>query len=321
MDFKDYYAALGVPRSASDKEIKQAFRRLARKLHPDVNPGDKQAETRFKEINEANEVLSNPDSRRKYDELGANWRHYEQGHPGAGSPGAGPFAGGTSGGRPMTQEEMADLFGGQGAFSDFFSTFFGGTATPGGDAGPRRGAGRGGRRARQGRDIEHELELSLEEAYRGITRRLTLPSTSGTRTVDVRIPAGVSDGSRVRVAGEGEAVPGGTSGDLFLRVRIAVHPTFERRDRDLFVKLKLPVTTAVLGGEATVPTISGTSVRLRIPPLTQPGQLFRLKGYGMPDTGKVAAPGDAYARIELQLPASLSPAARGHWEKLAELES
>ena len=122
------------------------------------------------------------------------------------------------------------------------------------------------------------------------------------------------------MAGEGEAVAGGTSGDLFLRVRIAGHPTFERRDRDLFVKLKLPVTTAVLGGEATVPTISGASVRLRIPPLTQTGQLFRLKGYGMPGTGKTVAAGDAYARIELQLPASLSPAARAHWEKLAALE-
>lgn len=320
MDFKDYYATLGVPRSASDKEIKQAFRRLARKSHPDVNQGDKQAETRFKEINEANEVLSHPDSRRKYDELGANWRQYEQGHPGGGAPGAGPFTGGAPGGRPMTQEEMAELFGGQGAFSDFFSTFFGGTAAPGGDAGPRRGTGRGTRRTRQGRDIEHSLELSLEEAYRGITRRLTLPSASGTRTVDVRIPAGVGDGTRVRVAGEGEAVAGGMSGDLFLRVRVAVHPTFERRDRDLFVTLKLPVTTAVLGGEATVPTISGTSVRLRIPPLTQAGQLFRLKGYGMPDAGKAAAAGDSYARVELQLPAALSPEAREYWEKLAALE-
>lgn len=319
MEFKDYYAALGVTRSASEKDIKQAFRRLARKYHPDVNPGDKTAEARFKDINEANEVLGNPESRKKYDELGANWRQYDQARAAGQAPpqwsGAGP------GGRTVSPEEMADLFG-DGAFSDFFSTFFGGAAGPAGQAGPRgaRGAAgaRAGRRPRRGRDIEHELELTLEEAFHGLTKRLALQSPTGSRTVDVRIPAGVGDGSRVRVSGEGEQVAG-AAGDLYLRVRIAPHPTFERRDRDVYVKLKLPVTTAVLGGEAAVPTLSGSSVRLKIPPLTQPGQLFRLKGYGMP-AGKTGAPGDAYARVEVQLPSSLSPAAREHWEQLASLD-
>lgn len=320
MEFKDYYTALGVTRNASEKDIKQAFRRLARKYHPDVNPGDKAAEARFKEINEANEVLGNPDSRKKYDELGANWRQYDQARAAGQAPPWG-HAGQGAAGRTVSPDEMADLFG-DGAFSDFFSTFFGGAAGPAqaGARGARGPAGaRAGRRPRRGRDIEHELELTLEEVFHGLTKRLALQSASGTRTVDVRIPAGVGDGSRVRVAGEGEQVAG-AAGDLYLRVRIAPHPTFERRDRDLYVKLKLPVTTAVLGGEAAVPTLAGSTVRLKIPPLTQPGQLFRLKGYGMPPAGKTGEAGDAYARVEVQLPASLSPAAREHWEQLASLE-
>ena len=313
MDFKDYYAALGVARSATEKDLKQAYRRLARKFHPDVNPGDKQAESRFKEINEAYEVLGNPDSRKKYDELGANWRQYDQAQrAGAGAGWAGP-----GGRRPMRPEDVSDMFGGDGGvFSDFFSTFFGAEAQ--GAATGRRTAGRGGRRGRRGRDVEHELELTLEDAFHGLTRRLTLPSSTGTRTVDVRIPAGVGDGSRVRVAGEGEQVAG-EAGDLYLRVRVTPHALFERKDRDLFVKLRLPVATAVLGGEANVPTLAGKTVRLRVPPLTQPGQLFRLKGYGMPTPGKPDV-GDAYARVEIQLPAALSPKAREAWERLAALE-
>lgn len=314
MEFKDYYAALGVTRASSEKDIKQAFRRMARKYHPDVNPGDAKAEARFKDINEAYEVLGNPDTRRKYDELGANWRQYEHAAPAGQAP-----WGSRASGRPSTPEEMADLFGGEGVFSDFFSTFFGGTANAGDASQARRGASRPGRRARRGRDIEHELELTLEEAYRGLTKRITMPSPSGTRTVDVRIPAGVGDGSRVRVAGEGEQVAG-AAGDLFLRVRIAPHPMFERRERDLYVKLRLPVTTAVLGGEASVTTIGGAPVRLRVPPLTQPGQLFRLKGYGMPKAGKPDETGDAYARVEVQMPTALSPKARELWETLAALE-
>ncbi len=319
MEFKDYYATLGVPRTATAKEIKAAFRRLARKFHPDVNPGNTQAEARFKDVNEAHEVLGDPESRRKYDELGANWRQYEQAQAAGGPEPAWHVR---TGGRPMRPEEMADLFGGEDAFSDFFTTFFGG-AGPGGRGGGRPGPGAarpaGGHRPRRGRDVEHELEVTLEEAFRGLTRRLSFNGPGGSRQVDVRIPAGVTDGGRVRVAGEGERT-GGTSGDLYLRVRIAPHTTFERRDRDLFVKLRLPVTTAVLGGEASVPTIGGTPVRLRIPPLTQPGQLFRLKGYGMPAPGKPGDTGDAYARVELQLPAELSPKARELWERLAALD-
>jgi curved DNA-binding protein len=323
MEFKDYYATLGVPKTASEKEIKQAYRKLARKHHPDVNPGDKAAEAQFKAINEAYEVLGDPAKRKKYDELGANWRAYEQ----AEAAGANPFAGqwnvnvggGRGGFRTMTQEEMEELFGDQNPFSDFFTTFFGGGL--GEEPGGRR-TGRAGRaRQRQGRDVEHEIELTLEDAYHGTTRRLALKHDGHARTVDVRIPAGVGDGSRVRVSGEGEQGAGGaSSGDLYLRVRLAPHPVFERKGRDLYVKVPVFVSTAALGGEAEVPTLSGKTVRLRIPPLTQNGQVFRLKGYGMPAVGKPGDTGDAYARVEVQLPTQLSPAEREHWEALAKLQ-
>jgi DnaJ-class molecular chaperone len=323
VEFKDYYATLGIGKTATEKEIKQAFRKLARKHHPDVNPGDKAAEAKFKEINEAYEVLGDPAKRKKYDELGANWRAYEQAER-AGGPN--PFAGqwnvnvggGQGGFRTMTQEEMEEMFGDQNPFSDFFTTFFGGGF--GGDAGPGRGGPRGRNRARKGRDVEHEIELSLEDAYHGAMRRLSLKHDGHTRTVDVRIPVGVGDGSRVRIASEGEPGAGGAaSGDLYLRIRLAPHPLFERKGRDLYVKIALPVTIAALGGEVEVPTIAGKPVRLRIPALTQNGQVFRLKGYGMPAVNKNEDKGDAYARVEAQLPTQLTPEERSHYEALAKL--
>ncbi len=322
MDFKDYYATLGVAKTASEKEVKQAFRKLARKHHPDVNPGDKVAEARFKEINEAYEVLGDPNSRKKYDELGANWRMYEQQARSGGQPfgGGAPF--GQGGGarsqyRTMTPEEMQDLFGDSNPFSDFFTTFFGGS-DPGAAGG---GATRGGRgRRRPGRDIENEIELGLEDAYQGATRRLLLRHNGQVKHVDVRIPAGVTDGSRVRVNGEGEQGLGGDkSGDLYLRVRLTSHPHFERKGRDLYVKAPVPLLTAVLGGEAEVQTLSGKPARLRIPALTQNGQLFRLKGYGMPSVGNGEETGDLYARMDVQLPTTLSDKEREHFDALKKL--
>jgi len=327
MEFKDYYATLGVTKASTEKEIKGAFRKLARKFHPDVNPGDKASESKFKEINEAYEVLGDPAKRKKYDELGANWRAYEQAEA---QGGANPFAGwnpnagggGRGGGfRTMSQEEMEEMFGDSNPFSDFFTTFFGGGGPSaegfGGGAGAR---GSRGRRQRAGRDVEHELELTLEDAYQGATRRLALKHDGHSRTVDVRIPAGVGDGSRVRVSGEGEhGIGGAAAGDLYLRVRLAPHAVFERKGRDLYVKVALPVTRAVVGGEAEVPTMTGKPARLRIPPLTQNGQVFRLKGYGMPAVGKADEKGDLYARIDVQLPTQISTDERQHWEALAKL--
>jgi DnaJ-class molecular chaperone len=324
MDFKDYYSTLGVAKTATEKEIKQAYRKLARKHHPDVNPGDKGAESRFKELNEAYEVLGDPVKRKKYDELGANWRAYE-GAPGAQAPGGAGRAwnvnmggGGAGGGfRTMTEEEMRDMFGDGDPFSDFFHTFFGGA--PGGqdaEPGPRGGRPRA-RQARRGRDVEHELELTLEDAYRGVTRRLSLAQGGEARTVDVRIPAGVGDGARVRVASEGEhGVGGAQSGDLYLRVRLAAHPRFERRGKDLYTPVAVPLTTAVLGGEAEVTTLGGKPLRLKIPPTTQNGQVFRLKGQGMPGVGKTPEPGDLYATVDVQMPKELTPEQREHFDAI-----
>ena len=332
MEFKDYYQTLGVAKSASEKELKQAYRKLARKFHPDVNPGDKSAEARFKEINEAHEVLGDPEKRRKYDELGANWRMYEQAQQAGGGFGGAPFGfggapgqgawtinmGAAGGGhRTMTEEEMQELFGNEDPFSDFFRTFFGGGG--GREPGSRP---RGGRapRTQKGRDIEHGVELTLEESYHGATRRVSIKEGGHARTVDVRIPAGVKEGSRVRAAGEGASgADGGVSGDLYLRVQVKPHPVFERKGNDLHAKVPVPVTTAVLGGDAQVPTISGT-VRLKIPEGTQNAQVFRLRGHGMPQVGKPDDRGDLYATVEVQLPRALTREQRQHYEALQRLE-
>ena len=332
MEFKDYYQTLGVGKTASDKELKQAYRKLARKFHPDVNPGDKSAEAKFKEINEAYEVLGDPEKRRKYDELGANWRMYEQAQQqgyGGGSPfGAGtPFGGsggawtinmgGPGGYRTMSEDEMREMFGDEDPFSDFFKTFFGGGAAP--REARTAGRGRGGR-TQKGRDVEHAVDLTLEEAFHGATRRISIKEGGHARSIDVRIPAGVNDGSRVRAAGEGGAgAHGGASGDLYLRVSIRPHAVFERDGNDLRTKVAVPVTTAVLGGEANVPTMTGT-VRLKIPETTQNGQVFRLKGHGMPAVGKPDQRGDLYAAVEVQLPRNLTRDQRTHYEALQKSE-
>jgi DnaJ-class molecular chaperone len=321
MDFKDYYATLGVTKTATDAEIKRAYRKLARQHHPDLNPGDKAAEAKFKEINEANEVLGDPDKRRKYDELGANWRAYEQ--AGAGAPGGwgptgpgGPFRGG--GGpqyRTMTQEEMEDLFGGQDPFSDFFHTFFGGGGQPRGSGGARA------TRARRGHDLEQPVDLTLEEAAAGTSRRLVITGEGDDRSVEVRIPAGVKDGARVRAAGEGgTGTKGGEKGDLYLTVHILPHRLFERRGQDLHTRVELPVPVAVLGGEVSVPTLGGTPVRLKVPELTAQGRVFRLRGHGIQAVGKPADRGDLYATVQLTIPARLSEEERTHYEALKELE-
>lgn len=316
MDFKDYYTTLGVAKTASEKEIKQAFRKLARKHHPDVNPGDKGAEAKFKDLNEANEVLSDPAKRKKYDELGANWRAYENAPPPQGGQ---PFGQGAGGGfHTMSQEDMADMFGGESPFSDFFTTFFGGMGGPEPSGGARGGRGRP--RPRKGQDVEHPFELDLEEALRGSVQRLQLRHDGHARSVEVRIPAGVTDGSRVRVAGEGgRGTGGGPSGDLYLRVQLKPHPVFEIKGRDVYTKTRVPVTTAVLGGEVDVVTPEAKTLRLKVPAGTQTGQRFRLRAHGLPSVGKPDDRGDLYANIDVDIPKAISAEERGLYEQLRAL--
>ena len=307
MEFKDYYQTLGIGKSASPAEVKKAYRKLARQWHPDVHAGDATAEARFKEINEAYEVLGDADKRRKYDDLGANWRAYEQGTA------AGPTGPGATH-RSMTPDELRDLFGADDPFSDFFHAFFGGATQA-------RTGGRRARRATRGSDVESPLNLTLEEAFAGTGRQLRLVGPGGERTVQVRIPAGVRDGSRVRVAGEGAAgEDGGATGDLFLIVRVLPHPAFERKGQDLHTRVRVPVTTAVLGGEADVPTLAGTRLRLKVPPVSQSGRVFRLRGHGMPAPGKPEERGDLYATLDIRIPTTLSDEARAHYEALRALE-
>ena len=291
MEYKDYYKILGVAKGADEKEIKKAYRRLARQYHPDVNPGDKAAEARFKEINEAYEVLSDPEKRRKYDDLGQSYQRWQQT---GGGPGGFNWAQWTTtagpGGTRVEYGDLNDLFG-RGGFSDFFEAIFGGMGMAGTQA------------AARGRDLEHEVEITLEEAYRGAQRIIEVDG----RRLEVKIPPGVKTGSRVRVAGEAPAsgIKGGPRGDLYLRIKVLPHPTFERRDDDLYCEVPVDLFVALLGGEARVPTLGG-SIALRVPPGTQSGRTFRLAGQGMPKLRAPQEHGDLYVKTRVMLPERLS---------------
>jgi DnaJ-class molecular chaperone len=307
---RDYYEVLGVPRTASQKEIRSAFRKLARKHHPDVNPSDPEAVERFKEVNEAHEVLSDPEKRKKYDEFGADWKRYEAWQE-AGRPEGSPF--GQAGNveyRTVSPEDLEDLFGSEGSFSDFFHDMFGSGRGAGGAA-TGRGFDLG---SRPGQDVEAETSITLEEAFGGTLRTVELPAGEGTRKIEVRIPPGVRDGARVRAVGQG--MPGrigSRPGDLLVRVRVLPHPVFRREGDDLYARVQVPLDVALLGGEATVPTPSGGRASFRVPPETQNGTRIRLRGLGMPRLGGEGR-GDLYADVDVRLPVSLTPEVR----KLAE---
>jgi DnaJ-class molecular chaperone len=306
VEFKDYYATLGVSKTATEAEIKKAFRKLARQHHPDLNPGDSAAEAKFKDINEANEVLGDPESRRKYDDLGASWRNGNT----AGWEHAASQPRRRS--RTVTPDEMSEMFGGGGDFSDFFTTFFGGG---GGGARSTRTP-----RSRPGRDAEQDLSLTLEEAFLGTSRHLSVVRKGRPHTVEVKIPVGVKEGSRIKVRGEGEPGVGDQpAGDLYLVVRLAPHARFERRGQDLHMRLAVPVTTAVLGGDVSVPTLSGSSIKLRVPELTPAGRTFRLRGHGMPELRAPDQRGDLFVLIDIQVPTQLSDQARAHYQALEKL--
>ncbi len=311
MEYKDYYNTLGVEKNASQKDIKKAYRRLARKYHPDVNPGNEAAEARFKEINEAHEVLSDPEKRKKYDELGSNWQQWQRmgGDP-RGFDWSQWFAGGQPGGGRVHVEyrDVGDLFGegGGGGFSDFFRNIFGGMGGGGYSQRPR---------SQRGRDFEHTVEITLEEAYRGTTRILQMDG----KKIEIKIPAGVDTGSRVRIAGKGEPGPGGgPPGDLYLRISLVPHNSFEREGDDLYTEVPVDLYTAVLGGEVAVRTMKG-QVMLTIPPETQSGKRFRLKGLGMPSLKDVKTKGDLYAEVKIVVPEGLNAQEKELFTQLAAM--
>jgi curved DNA-binding protein len=322
LKFKDYYETLGVARGASADEIKKAFRKLARQYHPDVAKDKKVAEEKFKEINEAYEVLGDPDKRKKYDELGPNWEHAQAAGPGQAYQGGGTYRRYYGAGA----EQGPDFeFSGTG-FSDFFESFFGG----GGRGRPRyaRGgpSGQGFENfAYEGQDVEADLMVTLEEALHGAVRKVTLrrPATESeperTNTYQVRIPAGVREGQRIRLAGQGNpGHGGGSAGDLYLNVRLARHPDFRVQDADLYYDLDLAPWEAALGAQIKIPTLDGTT-SLRVPPGTGSGALLRLRGLGLP-TGNQER-GNLYATVRIQVPETLSSEERALWEKLAQTSS
>lgn len=303
MEYKDYYKILGVGRNADQKEVRKAYRRLARQYHPDVNPGDRSAQERFKEINEAYEVLSDPEKRQKYDQLGSSWRQWQGvgGDP-SGFDWARWFTG--QPGRVHVQYGDPDeILGGLGGFSDFFQAIFGGMPHTSWRTAPR-----------PGQDYEQEVEITLEEAFRGTTRIL---SNDG-RRLEVKIPPGVGTGSRIRMAGEGGDGYGAAKGDLYLRVKVAPHPRFRREGDDLYVEVPLDLYPAVLGGEVRVPTLKGDIV-LKIPPETQSGKIFRLQEQGMPNLKDPQKRGDLYAKVKVRLPQKLTPRERELFEELKRL--
>jgi curved DNA-binding protein len=303
MEYKDYYKTLGVSKGATGKEIKAAYRKLARKFHPDVNHGDAKAEARFKEVNEAHEVLGDPEKRTRYDQLGSNWESFSRRAPGAGGwPGGG------------VRVEYGDLGGrGAGGFSEFFSTFFGGAGGFGGFGGG--GFGDAGEAYAPPSDAEGEVTLSLHDVLRGATREVAVGEAGKTRRVEVKIPPGVRDGSRVRVAGAGGRDSRGRRGNLYLRVRIAADPRFERKGDDLATSVRVALTTAVLGGEAEVETLDGT-VGIKIPAGTPVGRVFRLRGKGLPQLGEGNGRGDLLASVAVDLPDALSERQRELFEEL-----
>lgn len=307
MEYRDYYKILGVERTATSDEIKRAYRKLAKKYHPDHNPGSKQAEDKFKEINEAYEVLSDSDKRGRYDQLGASYSNWQQ----RGAPADGfrweDWVNTQGGGGNVDPGNLNDLFGGN--FSEFFQRIFGGA--PGGDFSGRVRQ-RSAPQVQQPPGYQQEVVISLTEAYLGANRLIDING----RRLEVKIPPGARSGIKVRVA---EAIPSGggqPNQDLYLLIQVAEDPRFERKGDDLHTNVSVDLYTALLGGEVKVPTLAG-SVVLTIPEGTQPDQVFRLAGKGMPHLKSPSSFGHLYARIKVNLPRNLTPAQRDLVQKLA----
>lgn len=308
MEYKDYYKILGVEKSATQDEIKKAYRKLAMKYHPDRNPGNKSAEEKFKEITEANEVLSDPEKRKKYDTLGANWKQYQH----TGGQGFDDFfthfGGGRSGGRSGATYEFSgdfgDIFGGMGGgFSDFFESFFGG------------GRGFSGRAQQQKTavDVEAVLNISLEDAFNGSEKTINVDG----KKLKVKINPGTKDGQKLRLKGLGRSkTAGGTKGDLYLIIHILQHPFYEIKDNQLYYNLDIDLYTAVLGGKENIRTLDGKTVSVNIPEGTESEKVLRLKGLGLIENG---LRGDLFINIHVTVPKNLSREEKELFNKLKSL--
>lgn len=315
MEYKDYYKTLGVAKTATASEIKKAYRKLAVKYHPDKTKDDKAAEEKFKEVTEAYEVLKDPEKRKKYDELGANWKMYEQqAGNGRGSGGYGsPF------GRGRTQQEFSDEYSdifGSGGFSDFFESFFGGSA-PGGGGDPYGSPytrPRGGFTAK-GQDHKASITIPLSHAQQGVTPVVNV----GGKRIRIKLKPGIEDGQTLKIAGKGgENLQGGPAGDLFLTIHIESHPTITRKGDDLHTDVPVDVYTAMLGGKVTVETLTGT-VAVTVPAGTDNGKVLRLKGLGMPSYSNNDRVGNLYATVSLTTPKDLSAEERALVKQLQAL--
>jgi curved DNA-binding protein len=306
MEYRDYYKILGVGKNATQDEIKKAYRKLARKYHPDVNPGDKAAEEKFKEINEAHEVLSDKDKRQKYDRFGSQWQQYQRS---GGRPEDFDWSQWTSAGRSGSQgytrtvspEEFESMFGGGGlgGFSDFFEALFGGSVFRSTEYGSRSQQ----TIPRRGSDTEYPIQVTLQEAFNGTSRSLQY---EGGRTINAKIPPGVRTGSKVRLSGQGQpGTSGGGSGDLFLKIEVLPDKEYVREGDNLKINLPVDIFTLVLGGEVPVPAIDKT-VQLTIPKATSIGKVFRLRGLGMPKLRKPKERGDLLVTVEAKIPQDLS---------------
>ncbi len=303
MEFKDYYKTLGIDKQASADDIRKAYRKLAKKYHPDKNPNDKTAEEKFKELSEAYEVLKDPEKRKKYDTLGANWKQYQN----AGGPNQN-FNQSRHGGNYQFSGNFNDLFGNVGGFSDFFESFFGGGSN-------FREATGFANIPQKGNDYEASLTISLEDAHRGVEKQFVVNG----KKLRVKITPGIEEGKKLRLKNQGgEGKVGGEKGDLYLNIQIARHPYFERKENDLYYDLNIDLYTAVLGGKKEVKTLDGKRINIIIPKETESGKILKVKGMGMNKSGR-SDRGDLFVRINVTIPKNLTDEEIKLFEKLKSL--
>jgi curved DNA-binding protein len=309
MEFKDYYKVLGIDNKASVDDIRKAYRKLAKKYHPDKNPNDKSAEEKFKEVSEAYEVLKDPEKRKKYDSLGANWKQYQ--HAGGnGEEWFKNFNQSRQGGSYQFSGNFNDLFGNVGGFSDFFESYFGSGKRFSSESSefinkPQRGS-----------DYEAVLKISLEEAHRGTEKQFTING----KTLKVKITPGIEEGKKLRLKNQGsEGARGGVKGDLYLKIQIEKHPYFERKGNDLYYDLEVDLYTAILGGKKEVTTLDGKRINIIIPKETENGKVLKVKGMGMNRPSRDR--GNLFVRINIQIPKNLNEEEKKLFEKLKSLRS